>query len=164
MKLYIKQKVFSWADHFSVRNEHEEDRYTVEGEVFSLGKKLHVKDMIGNEVAFIKEKVWSWLPRYEVYVRGELVGTIVKEFTFLKQRFHIEGSDWQMEGDFWGHDYKVTQNGRTIISIRKAWFTWGDSYELEIGEGVDELKALAMVLAIDCAAASAAAAAASTSG
>ena len=159
MKLYIKQKVFSWKDQFTVKSEYDEDRYTVEGEVFSLGKKLHVKDMIGNEVAFIKEKVWSWLPRYEVYVNGDLAGTIVKEFSFLKQRFHIEGSDWQMEGDFWGHDYKVVQNGRQIIAIRKAWFTWGDSYELEIADDVDELTALAMVLAIDCAAAAAAAAA-----
>jgi uncharacterized protein YxjI len=45
MKLYIKQKVFSWADRFTVKDENGADRYFVEGEMFSWGKKLHVYDM-----------------------------------------------------------------------------------------------------------------------
>ena len=44
MKLYIKQKIFSWNDKFSVYNEVGEERYFVEGELFSWGKKLHVYD------------------------------------------------------------------------------------------------------------------------
>ena len=51
MKLYIKQKVFSWGDKFTVKDSNGEDRYYVEGEIFSWGKKLHVYDMRGNEVA-----------------------------------------------------------------------------------------------------------------
>ena len=49
MKLYIKQKVFSWGDKFTVKDVNGEDRYYVEGEIFSWGKKLHVYDMRGNE-------------------------------------------------------------------------------------------------------------------
>ena len=45
MKLYIKQKVFSWGDKFTVKDVNGEDRYFVEGEIFSWGKKLHVYDM-----------------------------------------------------------------------------------------------------------------------
>ena len=52
MKLYMKQKVFSWRDRFYIKDEYEEDRYYVEGELFSWGKKLHVYDMTGAEVAF----------------------------------------------------------------------------------------------------------------
>lgn len=44
MKLYIKQKVFSWGDKFTVKDVNGEDRYFVEGEIFSWGKKLHVYD------------------------------------------------------------------------------------------------------------------------
>ena len=47
MKLYIKQKVFSWGDKFTVKDSNGEDRYYVEGEIFSWGKKLHVYDMRG---------------------------------------------------------------------------------------------------------------------
>ena len=52
MKLYIKEKVFSLGDKFTVNDAYGEDKYVVEGEVFSWGKKLHVYDRIGREVAF----------------------------------------------------------------------------------------------------------------
>ena len=42
MKLYIKQKVFSWGDKFTVKDATGRDRYYVEGEIFTFGKKLHV--------------------------------------------------------------------------------------------------------------------------
>lgn len=51
MKLYIKEKVFTWGDQFTVKDERGNDKYVVEGEVFSWGKKLHVYDMTGREVA-----------------------------------------------------------------------------------------------------------------
>ena len=53
MKLYIKEKVFSWGDKFTVKDENGNDKYLVQGEVFSWGKKLHVYDSVGREVAFI---------------------------------------------------------------------------------------------------------------
>lgn len=46
MKLYIKEKVFSWSDKFFVKDDSGRDKYAVEGEVFSWGKKLHVCDML----------------------------------------------------------------------------------------------------------------------
>ena len=66
MKLYIKQKVFSWGDKFTVKDEAGRDCYYVEGEIFTFGRKLHVYDMRGREVAFIKQEVWSWMPRYYI--------------------------------------------------------------------------------------------------
>ena len=79
MKLYIKQKVFSWNDKFTVKDEYGKDRYTVEGEIFSFGKKLHVYDMAGNEVAFIQQKVFSFLPRYYVFVGDTQIAEIVRK-------------------------------------------------------------------------------------
>ena len=48
------------------------------------------------------------------------------------------------------HDYQITKNGHTIVSINKEWMTWGDSYELDITNSEDEIVALAVVLTIDC--------------
>ncbi len=161
MKLYIKQKVFSWGDKFMVRDALGCDRYRVEGEVLSWGKKLHVYDMAGREVAFIKQEVWSFLPRYYVFCGDRQVAEIKKEFTFLFPRYSIEGLGWEIDGSFWAHDYCITKNGRQIVSISKEWMTWGDSYELDISNAADELVALAVVLTIDCVTASSSAAAAS---
>ena len=149
MKLYIKQKVFTWGDKFTVKDINGNDRYYVEGEVFSWGKKLHVYDMNGNEAAFIQQKVFSFLPRYFVYVGDDQVAEIVKEFSFLFPRYSIEGLGWDIEGRFMAHDYEITQNGRPIVTISKEWMTWGDSYELDIADPKDEIVALAVVLTID---------------
>ena len=150
MKLYMKQKVFSWADTFTVKDSMGEDKYFIKGEVFSWGKKLHVYDRSGREVAFVRQKLWTFLPRYMVSVNGTDVAEIVKEFTFLRPKYSIIGPGWEVDGSFWEHDYEVTENGRPIVSIRKEWMTWGDTYELDIADTGNEVMALAVVLAIDC--------------
>ena len=150
MKLYIKQKVFSWGDSFTVKDADGADRYTVQGEIFTWGKKLHVYDMAGNEVAYIEQAVWSFLPRYYVFCGNEQVAEIKKEFSFLFPRYSIEGLGWEIEGSLMAHDYEIMQDGRTIVTIRKEWMTWGDSYELDIADPKDEIVALAVVLTIDC--------------
>jgi uncharacterized protein YxjI len=150
MRLWMKQKVFSWGDHFTIKDDAGSDRYTVQGEVFSWGKKLHVLDSFGNEVAFIQQKVFSFLPRFFVFRNGVQQAEIVKEFTFFKPVYAIEGPGWETEGDFFGHDYVIRDGGSAIVTIAKEWFTWGDSYRLDIAERADEVLALAVVLAIDC--------------
>ena len=150
MKLYIKEKVFSWGDKFTVKDEYGYDKYVVEGEVFTWGKKLHIYDMTGREVAFIKQEVWSFLPRYYVFCGGQQVAEIKKEFTFLFPKYSIEGLGWEIDGSFLAHEYEITQRGRSIVTISKEWMTWGDSYELNIANPADEILALAVVITIDC--------------
>ncbi len=150
MKLYIRQQVFSWADKFTVKDENGQDKYNVEGELFSFGKKLHIYNAAGTETAFIQQKVFSFLPRYFVFVDGRQVAEINKEFTFFHPKYSIEGLGWEINGSFTAHDYEIVQNGMTIVTIHKAWMTWGDCYELNVADTRDEVVALAVVLAIDC--------------
>lgn len=162
MKLYIRQKVFSFKEKFTVKDEYGQDKYMVEGEFFSLGKKLHIYDMAGNEVAFIQQKIFSFLLRYFVFVGDRQIAEIVKQFSFFTPKYDVLGLDWQVRGDFTAHDYEVTDNGRPVVIIHKEWMTWGDCYELNIAPGAEEIVALATVLAIDCVIDQARAAAASS--
>ncbi len=150
MKLYIKEKVFSWGDKFTVKDEYGCEKYVVEGEVFSWGKKLHVWDLSGREVAFIKQEVWSFMPRFYVFCGDRQVAEIKKEFAFLFSKYSIEGLGWEIEGKFMAHDFEICKNGQRIVTITKEWMTWGDSYELDIADPQDEIVALAVVLTIDC--------------
>jgi uncharacterized protein YxjI len=143
--------VFSFKDKFTVKDEYGQDKYMVEGEIFSLGKKLHIYDMAGNEVAFIQQKVLSFLPRYFVFVGDKQIAEIVRKFTLITPKYEVLGLNWQVAGDFMAHDYEVTDNGRPVVLIHKEWMTWGDCYELDIAPYADEIAALATVLAIDCA-------------
>lgn len=162
MKLYMKEKVFSWTDKFTVKDEQGQDRYYVEGEFFSFGKKLHIYNETNKEVAFIREKVMSFMPRFIVEAGGLEIFQIAQKFTFLKQRFQLEGLNWDVEGDFWAHDYTLYDGDRVVMRLTKHWFTWGDSYELDITNPEEELICLCVVLAIDATLDAAAAASAST--
>jgi len=149
MKLYIKQKVFSWGDKFRVYDEYENDKYYVEGEVFTFGKKLHLYSQAGNELAFIHQKVWSFLPKFFISQNGVDVAQVIKEFTFFRQEYTVEGLGWTVSGDFLAHEYEISANGLTVASISKRWFTWGDTYEIDVANNTDETMALCVVLIID---------------
>lgn len=149
MKLYLKQQIFSWGDQFWVYDANETALFYVEGEVFSWGKKLHLYDQRQIEVAYIEQKLFSFLPKYCVYQNGVPFAEVVKEFTFFQHRYTVNGPDWWVEGDFWDHDYQVTCGTQVVASVSKQWFTWGDTYEIDIADNVNPVAALAVVLVID---------------
>ena len=149
MKLYIKQKVFSWGDKFRIYDENQNDRYYVEGEVFSFGKKLHLYNHSGAEEAFIHQKVLSFLPKFYISRNNIDVAQVIKEFTIFRQEYTVEGLGWTVNGNFLAHDYEITSDGRTIASISKRWFSWGDTYEIVISDDADEVMAICVVLIID---------------
>lgn len=151
MKLYIKQKVFSFTDSFNVYDQWGKTAYTVQGKLFSIGKKLYVFDTFDREVAYIEQKVLSFLPRYFVFTNGEQRAEIVKNFTFFRHKYTVEGLGWEVNGNFLAHDYEVTRAGVPIIRISKQWLSFGDCYELDIADGEDTVLAVSVVLAIDCA-------------
>ena len=149
MKLYMKQKVFSFRDRFTIKNEYGEDKYYVEGEILSLGKKLRIYDMSGNELAFVRERLLAFMPKFTVEINGREVAEIVKKLTFLRPKYYVDGLGWDVNGDFFSHNYDITDGNKTIVSIHKEFMAWGDTFELDIQNDKDEIIALAVVLAID---------------
>lgn len=150
MKLYIKQKIFSWTEKFTVTDEYGEIRYTVEGELLSLWKKLHIYDAAGEEAALIRRKIVSFLPTYHVFCGEEQIAEIRKELAWLRPKYSLARLGWEIRGHISAHDYEITCDGCLIATIRKKWFSLSDSYELDVEDPGDELPALAVVLTIDC--------------
>lgn len=153
MKIYVKEKVFSWRDRFTVTDEEGNDRYIIEGEIFSLGKKLHIYDMFDRELALIKQKMPSLMPNFQVFCEGEQIAEIKKKFMLIFSKYTVDGPGWEITGDFIEHDYEIKKEGRRIASIHKKWMSWGDTYEVDVDDPRNEILTLAVVLAIDCVAA-----------
>jgi uncharacterized protein YxjI len=149
MKLYLKQKVFSIGDKFFIYDENGEEKYRVEGEIFSFGKKMHVYDLKDREVAFIHQKVMSFLPHYYIERNGVEIAQIVKKLTLFYPKYEIQGLNWTIDGDFFDHEYIIKNGDRTVVSVSKQWLTWGDTYEIDIALGEDEINALCTALIID---------------
>lgn len=149
MKLYIQQHVFTFGDKFSIYDQNENECFYVEGEVFTFGKKLHLYSSNGREAAFIHQKLFSFLPKYYISVNGTDIAEVVKEFTFFRNEYTVNGLGWKVSGNFMDHDYSITSGDRTIAVISKQWFSWGDAYEIDIAEGIDPALAISVVLIID---------------
>ena len=152
MQLLIKQKVFSWGDSYNVFDESGEPRYKVKARVFALGHQIHVYDArTGQELGSIHQKLFSFLPTFEIVVNGKVMGTVRKRISLLGARYDVDYMGWEAEGDFFGWDYRVVKNGMPIMRITKQWMTWGDTYALDYSNPAHEMPGLLLVIAIDAA-------------
>lgn len=152
MQLMIKQRVFSWSDTYDVFDEYGEAKYFVKAELFSFGHQIHVYDkMTGEEVGAIRQKLFSFMPTFEIVIGGQVRGSVKKKFTLFRQNYEVDYRGWDVEGDFMGWDYRVMQGPLEIMSISKELFHWGDTYALRYDNPVNELPGLLLVIAIDAA-------------
>ena len=151
MKLYIKQKLFSWNDRFSVYDSTGREIYHIKGALFSFGNKLTVYDAGDREVCRIEQELFRLRQRYHVIKNEQCMATVIKEFSLFRPYYTIEGPDWEMQGDFLSHDYEILDGEKCIASVQKQWFTWGDTYEVDVNErDCDPITAMAIAIIIDC--------------
>ncbi len=149
MKLLFKQRFFSWFDSYDIYNELGETVYTVKGQL-SWGHCLKVFNAYGDEIGTVKEKVLTFLPKFEIYLQDRYVGCISKEFSFFTPKFNIDFNGWNVKGDFFEWDYSIENSlGYTVAKISKEVFNLTDTYVIDIYNPDDALCALMMVLAID---------------
>ena len=151
MKYKIKQKFFSFGDDFTIKDENDEDRFIVTGKVFSIGSKLKVNDLTGNELVNIEQKVLRLLPEYNLYASEEHLATVKKEFTFLKPRFTIMSTqgDYQISGNFIGYEFEILKEDKVVVTVSKKFLALADTYMVEINNQENQAFMLALVIVID---------------
>lgn len=153
MRYQLRQKIWSWGDDFTITDDQGREVYQVDGRAWSWGDKLSLRDMRGNELAFIAQKLLSWGPTYEIYRDGREIATVKKaHFTLFHDRFRIDvpgPDDFEAEGDFLDHEYVFLRGGREVARVSKRWWSWSDTYGVEIAEGEDAVLILATAVVID---------------
>ena len=153
MRYLLKQKIFSFADTFHIKNEDGQDVFLVRGSVLSFGHQLTFYDRDGNELAFIRQKLLSWGPTYEIYRGGELSAIVKKQlFSFFKHVFYVDvpgPDDLIAQGDFWDLEFTFTRGDKPVAQVSRQWFSWADTYGVDIAEGEDDVLILATAIVID---------------
>ena len=66
MRLIFKQKLFSWYDSYDIYDEYGNTVFTV-GARFGWGKKLQINDALGYPVGMVCQKIFCFLPTFELY-------------------------------------------------------------------------------------------------
>ena len=149
MKLLFKQRLFSWFDSYDIYDEAGNTVYTVKGEL-AWGHLLRIYDAGGCEIGSVREKIFTWLPKFEIYWGEQYIGCISKEFTFFKPKFNIDCNGWYVEGDLFEWDYTIKNpSGSCVAAVTKEIWNWTDTYTIDVANPRDALCALMLVLAID---------------
>lgn len=152
MKFYIKQKVFSIKDKFSIKDEQGNDCYQVSGKMMSLHNKLDILNMSDEVVLKIHKKVFSFLPKYYLDdPHDRRMATIHKKFSFMRPKFEVDLEQGQMvvSGSPWAMNFEITLNDTLAATISKKMVSWGDSYEIDILIETHQLLLLGIVIIID---------------
>ena len=153
MRYVMKQKLLSWGDDFMIKDEAGNDAFFVDGKALSFGDKLSFQDLAGNELIFIDQKLLNWAPTYELRRGKELLAVVKRElFSFIHHRFTVDvpgPNDLEAGGDFLDHEYTFTRGGRIVATVSKKWFSWTDTYGIEIDDSEDTVLILASAVVVD---------------
>lgn len=149
MKLLFKQRFFTWFDSYDIYHEDGSTAYVVKGQL-SWGHCLKIFDPAGEELGMVKQRVLTFMPKFELYLGDRYIGCISKELTLFSNHYNIDCNGWHVEGDWLGWDYSIVDgSGETVATISKELFNWTDTYSIEVERPEDALSALMVVLAID---------------
>jgi uncharacterized protein YxjI len=80
------------------------------------------------------------------------LAVLKKKFTFLHKKFDIDSiyGQYNLEGlDIFAHSFTLTKNGRISANVSKKFFSFSDSYGVEIAGDEDQAFILALVIVLD---------------
>ena len=149
MKLLFKQRLFSWFDSYDIYDEAGNTIFVVKGQL-AWGHCLKIYDAQGREIGTVKERILTFLPKFEMYLGDRYIGCISKEFTFFLPKYNIDCNGWHIDGDLFEWDYQIlNSSGQPVANITKELWNWTDTYVIDVLDPQDALCALMLVLAID---------------
>jgi len=149
----MRQKLFAWGDDYRIQDEGGNDVFFVDGQAFTIGDKLSFQDLRGTELAFIRQKLLAWGRTYEIYRSGQLAAVVKKElFSPFHHTFNVDvpgPGDLEARGNFLDYEYAFRRGENQVAQVSKQWFTWADTYGVDINEGEDDILILASSVVID---------------
>jgi len=145
MKMHVNEEF--------IIDEYNNKIYTLKAKYLGFKKKRMIYDLNSNEVCFLKYKIWSLLPHYEIYIGGTKVVDIIKDFSFFQRKYIVKGIDWQIIGnlDLWNFNYSITENKNIVATITKEFHPWkkDPGFEIDVVDSKNNLLAISIALAID---------------
>ena len=154
MRYLLKQKLFSFGDDFTIKDDNGNAVYQVDGRAFTLlREKLSFEDMQGKELAFIRERIIALTPSYEILRNGDVAAVVKKDLINLfRCGFTVDvpgPDDLEAQGSLLDHEYTFTRGSRTVATVSKRWFSFTDTYGVDVEAGEDPVLILASTVIID---------------
>ena len=143
--------MFSIGDKYNVYDEFGNVYFSVNSEVFTIGDKMHLMNLQGQELYFIRRRITFLCAKYEIYKDGQLCAEIQQELKFFRSKLNIQSvyGSYTIEGDLWGRNFNIYRDGFLVGGVSKQFLSWSDTYEMNIVDNEDCAFFSALVIAID---------------
>lgn len=154
MRYLVKQKLFCLGDDFVIKDDQGAERFSVDGKAFTLlREKLAFLDAQKREVALIREKLVALTPSYEIVRDGKVTAVVKKDFiNVFRLGFTVDvpgPDDLEATGSLLEHEYTFRRGGRVVAEVSKRWFSFTDTYGVDVAQGEDDVLILASTVVID---------------
>lgn len=132
IKLYMRQKILSIGDKYSICDLDENPQYWVVGNI--IGLKFKIQDNHDNEIMEINKKMVAITPEYTLIKNGEKYGHIKKKIKLTRPVIagEIDKKPVEITGDITGYHFAIKLAEETIGTVDTERLTWGDVYSIEV--------------------------------
>ncbi len=150
MKVIIKNKFFSLGGSSSVKDENGEEVFFVKGRLFSPTHVKWVCDKNKNKLFKVRNKWFNFINERAYVYEGNTKVAKVKHPFLSGKKFVVEGykDEILIDGDFFSLTSTITRNGKPIGTINRQITIVNDAFSLE-AEEADMPFMIALVIAID---------------
>jgi uncharacterized protein YxjI len=149
----MRQHLLSLGEDYTIEDESGAPVFKVDGKLLRIRETFVIEDRQGNEVATIREKKIALRDSMKILRGGDTIATIRKAWlTPLRDKFSVEvegGEDLVAQGNILDHEYEIRRGSAPVAHISKHWFSFRDTYGIDIAPGEDDGLVLALAVAID---------------
>jgi len=150
----IRQKMLSIGDDFWIEDQNGQKVFKVDGKVLRIRKTLVFEDAQGRKLAQIQQRLLTIRDTMVIDdADGKEMAVIKKALiTPLRDRWAVKvknGEDLDVQGSIFDHEYTIKQGRKKVAEVSKKWFSFTDTYGVEIDAGQNDILILAVAVAID---------------
>jgi uncharacterized protein YxjI len=150
----IRQNLISIGDDFWIENAEGKKVYKVDGKILRIRKTLVFEDLKGNTLCQIKERLLTIKDSMVIEDADGRDLAVVKKalLTPLRDKWDVNvknGPDLDVQGDILDHEYAIKHGWNKVAEVSKKWFSFTDTYGVEIDEGQNDILVLAIAVAVD---------------
>lgn len=150
----IRQNLISIGDDFWIENAEGKKTFKVDGKVLRIRKTLVFEDAQGKKLAQIQQRLLTIRDTMAIDDADGKEMAIIKKALIapLRDRWTVKvknGEDLDVQGSILEHEYTIKQNGKKVAEVSKKWFSFTDTYGVEIDPGQNDILILAVTVAVD---------------
>ncbi len=147
--LYITQKTLLRSKEFEVTDEFKRPVWIVKGSLVS-GNKVQIFTNGGTFAAEIDKRNGLFGTKFDISVNGVHFDTVKKKNIATGVKYETTKNGWKLDGDYIKGAYRLlTARDGLVMTHSEKWFSWGETYVLEVSRKEDELMCLCVALCVD---------------